>query len=1012
MAILPAGPFDRILADEDTAPLYLLSFDKTGWLRDPSTVEDLVQRIHSKDFSDVYLLSHGWNNEFNFAVELYRELFTGYLKMRRRMGLTGGHRPVFVGTVWPSTALVLPWDAAPAMAGGADAAETERDIVASALPERDRAEFERLAKAPELDRAAAMTLASLLVPAFDNAGADSEIAAKPAAGDSATSGSTPGAADVFRLWTEVQTAKPQTSGQTGSRSPFPPDSDDEDPALESALSLNSFDPRNIVRLATVRQMKDRAGTVGANGLAPVVGRLLEASAANKTRLHLLGHSYGAKIILSAALYAPPTPTKFSSILLLQPAISCFAFGTNVFGAPITGGYRPVLDRVARPIISTFSTHDRPLRWFFQIAVRRSSDLAEQKTAAIPPSRYCALGGFGPQGLDSGSTTILIDNFLKTTGADILLQRPGPSFGSDITIVGVNGSQRISGHGDVRNQAIQALLCYLATDEPSAGSQPSGNSASEPSAKPPSESRATAASEKSSGGAVRLSGPIKLVIHHDPAARITIDDSGRIAAADSIIFDLSVGDEQQACLIAESRELLGADAPGFLRQDHSSDAGSSDDCTVESKSPGDFVIPKHIILGLQYALARVFEQEAIWLSLQAPYGFLPLVPWEQLLVPELKRRIFRVSPAPKSVPVSRIRGNIALCFCPPDYLESAEAAQLLDSFLSKVCNSSSFGTRRLSVFVSRAHAGLVQRLAQQWRVLRLVEIVSDSPSTAGSHGTDIQGVANPWLTTVVRDLRESPAVSIAFVCGTALGRHNGVLDLPDPGNGERRSADVRYSAPDRRHVAARQFVEFLENAGVSSIALLQGGDAAATYAARRFQFELSQMQSRPVILIEDFFNGSESYAADGWLALADGRQEYNFGTAAIYAPDDWLESTIVRTFKAIRNIAPLFEPLLSQLPVAATKTSDYISSVAANALRKVQRVDPNVVDNVVANITKSLEGTDSQVPTEYRDALKGFIQQFGTAAAPTAERAIRAGQAQAQAWLRDLDSSVRSREEKS
>ena len=179
--------------------------------------------------------------------------------------------------------------------------------------------------------------------------------------------------------------------------------------------------------------------------------------------------------------------------------------------------------------------------------------------------------------------------------------------------------------------------------------------------------------------MRLSGPIKLVIHHDPAARITIDDLGRIAAADSIIFDLSVGDEQQACLIAESRELLGADAPGFLRQDHSSDAGSSDDCTVESKSPGDFVIPKHIILGLQYALARVFEQEAIWLSLQAPYGFLPLVPWEQLLVPELKRRIFRVSPAPKSVPVSRIRGNIALCFCPPDYLEfgrSGAIARLL------------------------------------------------------------------------------------------------------------------------------------------------------------------------------------------------------------------------------------------------------------------------------------------------------------------------------------------------
>ena len=240
---------------------------------------------------------------------------------------------------------------------GGTAADYERDIVADALPESDRAEFERLATARQLDEAAARRLAALLVPAFrDSGGADSELVA-PSGGPAASDG-VPGEADVLKLWSAVSAGRPRAPGQNDGASAFPPDEDEDDVPPEAALSLGWLDPRHIVRLATVRQMKDRAGVVGATGLAPVLGRLLEAGAANDTRVHLLGHSYGAKVVLSAALYAPATTKKISSMLLLQPAISCFAFGTSVFGSAVRGGYRPVLDRVAHPILATFSSRDR------------------------------------------------------------------------------------------------------------------------------------------------------------------------------------------------------------------------------------------------------------------------------------------------------------------------------------------------------------------------------------------------------------------------------------------------------------------------------------------------------------------------------------------------------------------------------------------------------------------------------------------------------------------------------
>jgi hypothetical protein len=63
---------------------------------------------------------------------------------------------------------------------------------------------------------------------------------------------------------------------------------------------DAIDPRNILRLLSLYQMKDRAGTVGTNGVADLLRRMLGATGAG---MRVCGHSFGAKVMLSA-LCAP------------------------------------------------------------------------------------------------------------------------------------------------------------------------------------------------------------------------------------------------------------------------------------------------------------------------------------------------------------------------------------------------------------------------------------------------------------------------------------------------------------------------------------------------------------------------------------------------------------------------------------------------------------------------------------------------------------------------------------
>jgi hypothetical protein len=212
---------------------------------------------------------------------------------------------------------------------------------------------------------------------------------------------------------------------------------------------SALDPRNLLKPFTVWQMKDRAGVVGHRGVAPLLQALLARSAA---RIHLLGHSYGCKLVMTALCTPESQARSVESALLLQPAVSQYAFSAEVPGRHVPGGFARAAARVRRPIVVTYSANDVALTKMFHLAVRRSDDLGELQFAGegTSPSRFAAMGGYGPQAAGARFVSI---------------QDPGGAYdlGGGTRILAVNGTRTIGGHGDISSPATWWLSYVLSAE---------------------------------------------------------------------------------------------------------------------------------------------------------------------------------------------------------------------------------------------------------------------------------------------------------------------------------------------------------------------------------------------------------------------------------------------------------------------------------------------------------------------------------------------------------------------
>jgi pimeloyl-ACP methyl ester carboxylesterase len=429
------GPYEMLAGK---FPLYILQFNKHGENTSPQTTVQVLEEVRRGDYSHIYLISHGWNNTFGDALGLYRDFFNLFLKLRSEYvpDSDKAYRALFIGLHWPSIILLLPWEKGPRIAAGAegDAAfeslTRANDMIAEELEPAARPRYYELSGKDRLSEAEARELAAILRPIYRANALDTE-------GDKPVEVNDDG---IVAAWMsmpdrEVTETAPDYSAHGRAHR--------NDQKIRAASAADLLDPRNAVRVTTVLLMKDRSGEIGRFGLTPFLKELFRA--AGEVPIRLIGHSYGARVCLTALSSPELGSLRAASLLLLQPAVNqyCFAASVPGLGLGVPGGFVPALRRVGWPVLSTFSSNDGPLHTFFHLAARRIEDRGEIRFAAAGPSEFSALGGYGPDGIVPANASR--EEPIHAAGRPYVFEK-------GLEVLALNGSAgEIKGHGDVRTE---------------------------------------------------------------------------------------------------------------------------------------------------------------------------------------------------------------------------------------------------------------------------------------------------------------------------------------------------------------------------------------------------------------------------------------------------------------------------------------------------------------------------------------------------------------------------------
>src|SRR6516225_12241336 len=86
-------------------PYWEAQFDGTAALMEPSAVDAFLQELWAQQLTDLFVFSHGWNNDLPTARSLYRRFFEQIRDVLDRVNRSAPQRPAtigIVGVIWPS----------------------------------------------------------------------------------------------------------------------------------------------------------------------------------------------------------------------------------------------------------------------------------------------------------------------------------------------------------------------------------------------------------------------------------------------------------------------------------------------------------------------------------------------------------------------------------------------------------------------------------------------------------------------------------------------------------------------------------------------------------------------------------------------------------------------------------------------------------------------------------------------------------------------------------------------
>ena len=425
-------------------PYWNVTFDADG---DPDPRQRDALLSGARGLTDLVVFSHGWNNDLSTANALYDRFYAPFPGLvtatpKARFGYAGVHWPSMRFSDEPipdfphATAAAL---AAPVAGGSGLDPRTKVDLAAvfpgseevvariADLLEQQPEEPERLAEFAGLVReltGVAPQTAVAAVLAEDMGSPAAGVEPQLLAGDPAAM------CDVLAdALAQVGCPVAPAQGET----------------ILGGLGKRVWDgAKELLRQATYYAMKRRAGTVGEHGLGPVLGLL--AGTAPGVRVHLVGHSFGARLV-SFALRGLPPGVRVASVTLLQGAFSHYTFsGPMPFDAK-GGALHGMQQRVTGPVVACHSSHDQALAVFYPLASRVAG---EDESLLGFGDRWGAMGHDGFQALDGTPALSLA----------AALAGPFPGGGCvsvDASAVVCSGGPPSGAHSDICHEELARLV---------------------------------------------------------------------------------------------------------------------------------------------------------------------------------------------------------------------------------------------------------------------------------------------------------------------------------------------------------------------------------------------------------------------------------------------------------------------------------------------------------------------------------------------------------------------------
>ena len=432
-------------------PYFEVEFTKDGAVSDAAQVTALHDFVLQGAPVDLLTISHGWNNDMADARDLYARFLTSVRAVLDKHLVPAASTRSFavMAVLWPSKKfadeeLIPSGAAALGSAVSSKFVQQQLDQLEAALQSPDRA--------PTIARARA------LVPALENSPKAQEDFANlvrsvlPATDAEPDDAST----DFFnRNGKELmdRLAKPTMAGAPAAVAGGAASISMSGPGGPAAAGLGqTFSgilsaARNLLNYSTYYLMKERAGVVGRRGVNGVLRQL--KAARPELRIHLIGHSFGGRLVTATA--DGPTGQSsvgFDTLMLLQAAFSHNGFGEK-FDGTRDGGFRAVVTdhKIRGPILVTHSIRDRAVGIAYPLASRVSG----QDAAALGDEND-RFGGIGRNGAQHTPERVV--GTLHAVGTPYTFS-PGKIFN-------LNADSLIAEHSDICHAEVAfALLTAVA-----------------------------------------------------------------------------------------------------------------------------------------------------------------------------------------------------------------------------------------------------------------------------------------------------------------------------------------------------------------------------------------------------------------------------------------------------------------------------------------------------------------------------------------------------------------------